>query len=64
MTIESLGKTLLAFPLLNFVLQGQTCLLPQVSLDFLFLYSSPLMKRTSLVFVLEGIHKIIQLFQH
>ena len=32
----SLGKTLLAFVLLHFVLQGQTCLLLQVSLDFLF----------------------------
>ena len=31
----SLGKTLLAFVLLQFVLQGQNCLLLQVSLDFL-----------------------------
>ena len=38
----SLGKTLLAFALLHFVLQGQTCLLLQVSLAFLLLYSSPL----------------------
>ena len=38
----SLGKTLLAFSLLHFVLQGQTCLLPQVSLDFLLLHPSPL----------------------
>ena len=38
----SLGKTLLVFDLLRFVLQGQTCLLLQVSLDFLLLYSSPL----------------------
>ena len=30
----SLGKTLLAFALLHFVLQGQICLLLQVSLDF------------------------------
>ena len=36
-----LGKTLLAFALLHFVLQGQTCLLLQVSLDFLLLHSSP-----------------------
>ena len=35
----SLGKTLLAFVLLHFVLQGQTCLLLQVSLDFLLLHS-------------------------
>ena len=34
--VHSLGKTLLAFVLLHFVLQGQTCLLLQVSLDFLF----------------------------
>ena len=38
----SLGKTLLAFALLHFVLQGQICLLLQVSLDFLLLHSSPL----------------------
>ena len=37
----SLGKTLLAFALLHFVLQGQLCLLFQVSLDFLLLYSTP-----------------------
>ena len=37
-----LGKILLAFALLHFVLQSQTCLLPQVSLDFLLLHSSPL----------------------
>ena len=35
----SLGKTLLAFDLFHFVLQGQICLLLQVSLDFLVLYS-------------------------
>ena len=38
----SLHKTLLAFALLHFVLQGQTCLLLQVSLDFILLHSSPL----------------------
>ena len=38
----SLGKTQWAFALLHFVLQGQTCLLLQVSPDFLLLYSSPL----------------------
>ena len=32
----------LAFALLHLVLQGQTCLLLQVSLDFLLLHSSPL----------------------
>ena len=38
----SLGTTLLAFALLHYVLQDQTCLLLQVSLDFLLLHSSPL----------------------
>ena len=40
--MHSLGKTLLAFDLLPFVLQGQICLLVQVSLDFVRLHSSPL----------------------
>ena len=40
--VHSLGKTLLAFVLLHFVLQGQTYLLLQISLDFLLLRSSPL----------------------
>ena len=35
-----LDKTLLASVLPHFVLQGQTCLLLQVSLDFLLLYSN------------------------
>ena len=35
-------KSLSAFALLHFVLQGQTCLLLQVSLDFLLLHSTPL----------------------
>ena len=35
MTSAFLGKTLLAFALLHSVLQGQICLLLQVSLDFL-----------------------------
>ena len=38
----SLGKTLLAFAMLYFVLQGQTCRLFWVSFDFLLLYSNPL----------------------
>ena len=38
--MHSLGKTLLAFALLHFVLQSQTYLLLQVSLDFLLLYSN------------------------
>ena len=37
--VHSLGKTLLVFSLLHFVLQNQTCLLFQVSLDFLLSYS-------------------------
>ena len=36
----SLGKTLLSFALLHFVLPGQICLFLQVSLDFLILHSS------------------------
>ena len=36
------GKTLVAFALLHFVLQGQICLLLQASLDFLVLHSRPL----------------------
>jgi len=40
--VHSLGKTLLAFTLLHFVLQGQICLLLQVSLDILLLHLSPL----------------------
>ena len=38
----SLGKTLLAFALLHFILQGQICLFLQVFLDFLFLHVGPL----------------------
>ena len=41
--VHSLGKTLLAFALVHFVLQGKTCLLLQVSLlEFLLLHSNPL----------------------
>ena len=52
--------------LLHFVLQGQTCLLFQVSLDFLLSHSSPLWWKGHLfwVLVLEGLvslHKAIQL---
>ena len=38
----SLDKNLLVFTLLHLVLQGQTCLLFLVSLDFVFLHSNPL----------------------
>ena len=68
---HSLGKTLLAFVLLHFVLQGQTGLLLRVSLDFLLLHSSPLWWKGHLflVFVLEdlaGLHRDLQfqLLQH
>ena len=44
--MHSFGKTLLAFALLHFVLQSQTCLLLYVSLDFLLLHST-MMKRIS-----------------
>ena len=63
---HSLGKNLLAFSLLHFVLQDQTCLLLQVSLDFLLLHSSPLWwtGHLFLVSVLEGLvdlHRTVQL---
>ena len=45
--VRSLGKTLLGFDLLHFVLQGQICLLFQVTLDFLLLHSSPLIVKRS-----------------
>ena len=65
--VHSLGKTLLALALLHFVLQGQTCLLLQVSLDFLLLHSSSYDEMDIfffLVLILEGLighHRTIQL---
>ena len=61
----SVGKPLLAFALFHFVLQGQTCLLLQVSLDLLlFAFQCPMMKRTPFqVLVLEGLvglHRTVQ----
>ena len=41
-TLLTFGKPLLAFALLHFVLQGQTCLFFQVSLEFPLLDSSSL----------------------
>ena len=38
---------LLVFALLNFVLQGQICLLPQESLDFLLLHSKAMAPHSS-----------------
>ena len=65
----SFGKTLLAIALLHFVLQGQTCLLLQVFLDFLLLHSSPLYEKDIFfwVFILEGLvglDRTVQLLQH
>ena len=62
--VRSLGKTLLAFALLHYVLQGQICLLFQVSLDFLLLHSSPLYQKGHLflVLVLEGLVGLIAPF--
>ena len=51
----SLEKTLSAFALLHSVLQGQTCLLLQVALDFLLLHASPLWWKGHLFFFFFGI---------
>ena len=64
--VHSLDKTLLAFALLHFVLQGQTCLLLQVSLNFLHWHSSLLWWKGHLfwLLVLEGfigLHRTVQL---
>ena len=48
----SLDKTPLAFAALHFVLQEQTCLLLQVSPDFLLLHSNPLWWKGHLFLVL------------
>ena len=52
-----LGKTLLAFALLHFILQGQTYLLSQVSLGFLLWHSNPLQWKGHFwgVLVLKGL---------
>ena len=51
--VRSLGKNLLAFALLRFVLQGQICLLLQVSLDFLLLNSCSLWWKGCLFIILS-----------
>ena len=53
----SLGKILLVFTLLHFVLQGQTCLLFWISLYHLLLHSNPLWWKGHLflMLVLEGL---------
>ena len=64
--VHSLGKILLAFALLNFVLQGQIYLLLQVSLDFLLLHSIPLIKKTSFFVVSSrmSFRSSFRFFQH
>ena len=64
--VHSLGKTLLAFALLHSVFQGQICLLLQVFLDLLLLYSSPYNEKGIFFWVLflEGLvslHRTVQL---
>ena len=65
--VHSLGKTLLAFALLHSgQSQGQICLILQVFLDFLLLYSSPPWWKGHLLWVLVleglvGLHRTIQL---
>ena len=64
--VHSLGKTLLAFALLHFVLQDQTFLLFLVSLGFLLLHSSPQWWKGHpffLVLVLEGLISFHRTFQ-
>ena len=58
----SLNRTLLAFVLLHFVLQDQTCLLLQISLVFLLFHSNPLWWKGHLflVLVLEGLEVFIE----
>ena len=63
--VHSLGKTLLDFALLHFVLQRQTCLLLQLPLDLLLLHFSPPWWKGHLfwVLVLEslvGLHRTVQ----
>ena len=67
--VRSLRKMLLPFALLHFVLQGQVCLLLQVTLDLLLLHSSPLWWKGHLFLVLVlaslvGLHKTVQLLQY
>ena len=61
----SFGKTLLAFALPHFVLQGQACLLLQVSPDFLLLHSIPYDEKDIflLVLVLEGLVGLFRTIQ-
>ena len=60
-------RKLLAFALLHFLLQGQTCLLLRVSLDLLLLHSNPLWGKEHLLFLVlvseggVGLHRTGQL---
>ena len=61
-----LEKLLLAFALLHFVLQGQTCLLLQVSLNFLICIPVPFDEKVMFLWVLVledlvSLHRTIQL---
>ena len=57
----SLGKTLLAFALLHFVLQGQTCLLLQAALDFLLCIAVPCDEKD--IFFRCQLQKVLQVFK-
>ena len=62
--MHSLGKTLLAFALLHFVLQGQICLLLQVSLHVLLCIPISYDEKDIYFGVLEdlvGLHGTVQL---
>ena len=66
MTTAFSWQNSISFALLHFVLQGQICLLLQVSLDFLFCIPVPYNEKNIffLVLVLEGLlglHRTIQL---
>ena len=62
-----LGKTLLAFALLHFVLRDHTCLFLQVSLDFLLCMPVPYDERDFFFFLLLilegliGLHRTVKL---
>ena len=65
MTGESFWQNSVSLALLHFVLQGQTCLVLQVSLEFLLLHPIPYDEENIfLVLVLDGLvglHRTIQL---
>ena len=59
--VHSLGRIQLAFALLHFVLQGQTCLLFSVSLDFLLLLFSPRWWIEQIFFLVLGLGGLLGL---